>query len=265
MKKSILLTAMVLLVMTGLAQAQELGIDIDATYVSKYLWRGFDILDDVSAFQPSININFGDTGFSFNLWTSYAGSGGNNRVNLTEYDYTLAYGNTLFEGETYATDFTANYIYYDFIDQPSRGSSTVPAIADTQELGVAFAWPNVCPMGIVPSYYVGKIWESRSNSTLGKNYGGWIHIFGLGYDLAVPGLIDTADQIISISAAAVYNDGYAGATVEHDWSHIVWGASTSIDYGPGTFTPAIYYQTSMDDTVNTENEFWTSMSYTISF
>jgi len=256
MKKSILLTAMVLLVMTGLAQAQELGVDFDATYVSKYIWRGVDRLDDVSAFQPSININLGDTGFSFNLWTSYAGSGGNGRVNLTEYDYTLAYGDTLFEGETYATNFTANYIYYDFIDQPTRA-------ADAQELGVAFAWPNICPMGVVPSYYVGKIWASRSNSSLAKNYEGWVHVFGLGYDLAVPGIIDTADQIINVSAAAVYNDGYAVA--EHDWSHIVWGASTSIDYGPGTFTPAIYYQTSMDDAVNTEDEFWTSMSYTISF
>ena len=263
-KMRLLLIIGILLCVSTVSVAEEsnLGVDFDTTYVSKYMWRGFDILDDVSAFQPSINIDLG-SGFSANIWASYAGSGGStsagsSRVNLTEYDYTIAYACTLFESESYATDVAANYIYYDFTDEPTRA-------ADAMELGVAFAWPDICPFGIVPSYYVGKIWEARSNSALGKNYEGWVHVLGLGYDLTVEGLLpNVPEQVISLIAAATYNDGYGG-TAEHDWSHVVLGASTSLDCGPGTFTPALYFQKSMDDAVNTEDEFWTSLSYTISF
>ncbi len=272
MKKWILLIAVVVFSTAGLAQAQEgkLGIDVDTTWVSKYLWRGFDQLDDKAAFQPSVTIDLG-SGFSAKLWASYAGSskggGSVSTVDATELDYILAYGTKLFEGESYATDFTAQYVYYDFIDQPTKGSTrTGRGRADAQEIGAGFAWPNICPFGIVPSYYVGKIWAARSNSTLTGEYGGWLHVFGLGYDLTVENLLpNVPEQVISLSVEAVYNDGFAGAAVEHDWSHIVWGASTSIDYGPGTFTPALYFQKSMEATVNTEDEFWTSLSYTISF
>jgi len=266
-EKGILLIAVVLLSTAGFVQAEEgkLGIDVDATWVSKYLWRGIDRLDDTAAFQPSVNFDLFDTGLSFKIWASYAGGGGSTsklptgRVNATEYRYILAYDYTLFEGENYATDVTTNYIYYDFIDEPDRAQ-------DAQEIGMGFAWPNICPAGVVPSYYVGRIWPSRSNSTLTGEYGGWVHVFGLGYDLTVPGFLpETAEQVFNLSASLVYNDGFAGAAVKHDWSHIVWGISTAIDCGPGSFTPAVYYQTSMEDSVNTEDEFWTGLSYTVSF
>ncbi len=262
MRKGILLIAVILLSTAGFVRAEEekLGVDFDLTWVSKYLWRGIDRLDDKAALQPSIKLDFYDTGLSFKVWASYAGSSGTrdvSTVNATEYRYILAYDRTFFEAENYATGVTVNYIYYDFIDEPDKAQ-------DAQEIGVGFAWPNICPAGIVPSYYVGKIWKARSNSRLAADYGGWAHIFGLGYDLTVPGFLpDVPEQVISLSLAGVYNDGYAGA--EHDWSHIVWGASTAIKCGPGTFTPAVYYQMSMEDSVNTEDEFWTGLSYTVSF
>lgn len=266
-RKGILAILVVLLSMTGLAQAQEdeLGVTLDVTFVSKYLWRGIDRFDDKAAFQPSLNFDLYGTGLSFKVWASYPGGGGSSsalpagRVNATEYQYIIAYDCTLFEGESYATDVLTNWIYYDFIDEHDTA-------ADAQELGVGFAWPNICPAGIVPSYYVGRIWPARSNSELTGEYSGWVHVFGLGYDLVVPGILpDTHEQVLSLSAAAVYNDGFAGATVKHDWSHIVWGVSTAIDVGPGTFTPAVYYQTSMEDSVNTEDEFWTGLSYRVNF
>ena len=271
-KKAILLTAVILLTTAGFAQAQEgeLSGTVGVSYVSKYIWRGFDLLDDHSAVQPSVDIDLFGTGFSLNVWASYSNGGGVgtnsmgtpgaiSRVNATEYDYTLAYSCTLFEGEKYATDVRANFIYYDLIDEPDIAQ-------DHEELGVGFAWPELCPAGIVPSYYVCKLWAARSNSALGEDYEGWIHIFGLGYDLKTPGILpDTAEQVFKLSAAAVYNDGAGGATVDHDWSHILWGVSTSIEAGPGAFTPAVYYQTSMDDSVNTQDEFWAGLSYAIKF
>jgi hypothetical protein len=269
-KKGILLIGVILLSTAGLVQAQEeLGVDLDVTWVSKYIWRGIDRLDDTAALQPSINLDLYGTGLSAKIWASYAGGGGRatnsmrtgtlGRVNATEYDYTLAYNCTLYEGEDYVTDVTANFIYYDFIDEPDRAQ-------DAQELGVGFAWPNICPTGVVPSYYVGRIWPARSNSTLTGEYSGWLHVFGLGYDLTVPGVLpDMPEQLVKLSAALVYNDGFAGATVKHDWSHATFGAAAPIDIGEVTFTPAIYYQSSFEDSVNTSDEFYTGLSLSYSF
>ena len=264
-KEAILLTAVILLSTAGFVQAQEgeLSGTVDLTYASKWLWRGFDMLDDKAVFQPSVDLDLFGTGFSLNILASYPGAsqgdGSVSTVNATRYDYSFAYSCTLFEGEKFATDVKANFIYYDLIDQPDIA-------ADMEELGVGFAWPDLCPAGIVPSYYVCKLWNARSGSALGEDFEGWIHVFGIGYDLETPGILpDTAEQVFNLSAAAVYNDGAGGGAVDHDWSHIVWGVSTGIEAGPGTFTPALYYQTSMDDSVNTEDEFWAGLSYAIKF
>ena len=88
-------------------EAEKLAIDIDATYVSKYIWRGYDLFDDHAAFQPSMNLDIFDTGFSVNFWGSIPmGSGSNvhemvtDGINmLQEYDYTFAYSTSLFEDQ----------------------------------------------------------------------------------------------------------------------------------------------------------------------
>jgi len=61
----------------ALAQQGDLGVTVDATWVSKYIWRGFDVLDDKAAFQPSIDFDLWDTGFHFTIWTSWAGASKN--------------------------------------------------------------------------------------------------------------------------------------------------------------------------------------------
>jgi long-subunit fatty acid transport protein len=54
--------------------------------------------------------------------------------------------------------------------------------------------------------------------------------------------------------------------VDHDWSHAVFGASTGFTVTDKlTFTPGIYYQISMDDSVNPEDEYWFSLSMTYTF
>ena len=104
--------------------------------------------------------------------------------------------------------------------------------------------------------------------------GGFIHVLGLGYDFTVPGFLpDAPEQTLSFTWDVTYNDGTGsglgafptGSDVDHDWSHMLWGVSTAIECYPGTFTPALYYQTSMDDSVNDEDEFWVGLSYTVSF
>ncbi len=279
MKKGMILAvAVVVFAIGGIGWAAEgdIGVDIDATWVSKYIWHGFDRLDDKAAFQPSINVDLG-SGFSVGVWSSYAGSskggGSISTVDATELRYILTYNNSAFAGEAYQMDYAVNWLYYDFIDRPSN-------VADFQEINVALAFPQICPGGIVPRYTAIYLWPAEGSGP-SNGVTGWMHQFGVDYDIAVGEIIpNNPEQVFTFSWDITYNDG-AGAigpggpadvgisdrsNPDHDWSHMTWGLSTEIacPFG-GTFRPGIYYQTSMEDTVNNQDEFWTGLSYTLSF
>ena len=65
----------------------------------------------------------------------------------------------------------------------------------------------------------------------------------------------------------VYNNGVdATGMVDHDWSHAVFGLSTEFALNKNLiFTPGIYYQISMDDSANPEDEYWFSLSMSYTF
>ena len=250
----------------SVAWAQEedqakLGIDLDATVVSKYIWRGYDLFDDHGALQPSVNVDLFGTGFSVNVWGSIPlGTGSNNQgggINQwQEYDYTVAYGRSVFEDQPYALDFGINYIYYNF--------PKLNHMADTQEIGASVALPNLIKLGdiaLVPSYYVGKLWPTSSGVA---DVAGGFHTLALSCDLPVPCAVrKDAPQIFSFFTDITYNDGAFAA--DHDWSHATVGVSTGLEVGPLTVTPALYYQISMDDSVNDEDELWGGLSVSYSF
>lgn len=257
----ILLTAVTLLSLAGLAQAEEteLGVTIDATYVSKYIWHGFNFYGhDNAAFQPSIDVDLWGTGFGVTLWHSRAFRSGFS--DLEEFDYIVYYGNSAFEDTPYAMDYTVSWLYYDFINASSKDS-------DLQELMTQLSWPNLLPCDIVPSYTIGKLWAAQSGSAILKGIGGWVHVLGLGYDWTMPGILpDSSEQVVNLMADLTYNDGYGAAGVDHDWSHATVGASTSFEVADNlNFTPTVYYQLSMDDSVNDEDEIWTSLSLAYKF
>ena len=276
MRKLILVIAVISLSTAGFGQAQdgELHGVVDVTYLSSHIWRGFDYYaDDHSAIQPSIDIDLYGTGFGVNVsWLRAVSAPFENAERIS---VGLYYGSTCFEPETYVTDYKVGWVYYGFPDEPRAGSSSAGAqAADMQEFFASFSWPEICPAGIVPSYTVVTMWPSEGDSAASKN-AGRAHIFGLSYDLTVPGLLEQApEQILHLSAAAVYNDGVApgvvigsnSGTVDHDWSHAVFGVSTDFDLGNNlTFTPAVYYQSSWDDSVNTQDETWVSLSMKYKF
>ena len=276
MKKGILLAATILLFAAGFAQAEEdrLSGTIDVTYLSSFIWRGFDYYaDDHSAIQPSVDLDLYGTGFGVNVMWSRAISAP--LENAERMSVALYYGNSCFDGETYNTDYKIGWVYYGFPDEPrSGGTSASNQAADMQELFASFSWPDLCPAGIVPSYTVLTMWPSEGSSTA-RNNAGWAHILGLGYDLAMPGFLEeSSEQIIHLSAAAVYNDGVApgvvvgskSGTIDHDWSHAVFGASTDFSISNDlTFTPGVYYQSSWDDSVNTQDEYWVSLAMSYKF
>ncbi|TFG49050.1 MAG: hypothetical protein E4H40_03595 [Candidatus Brocadiia bacterium] len=267
MKKGILVLALILLCTAGLAVAaeKELTGTIDVTYNSRYIWRGFDLYtNDHSEIQPSIDLDLYGTGLHAKVWMSRANGSG--FENQEEFDYTLYYVNSLFEGETYKTNYTIGWTYYDYPDQPSTA-------ADAQEAFAKVAFPHLCPMesGIVPSYTVIKMWPAKEHSAAVDAFtdSGWLHVFGLDYALKVPELME---QPINLHWETVYNDGtgvnYETQTtnVDHDWSHMMMGASVNFDLAKNlTLTPGVYYQNSWEDTVNDDDETWFSIKLAYTF
>jgi hypothetical protein len=277
MKKGIILIAAVLLCAVGFAQAQEgqLSGSVGVTYLSSYIWRGFDYYaDDHSAIQPTVDLDLYGTGFGLNVMWSRAISAP--FENAERISITLDYGDSLFESETYVTNYNVGWVYYGFPDESRSGSKTHPdaQAADMQELFLAMSWPKICPAGVVPSYTVLTMWPSEGDSAARKNTG-VAHVLGIGYDLTVPGLLpETPEQVLHLSAATVYNDGVApgvfvntaSGSVKQDWSHAVFGVSTNFNLADDlTLTPAVYYQSSWEDTVNSEDECWFTVGLAYAF
>jgi hypothetical protein len=275
MKKGILLAVVIVLSTVGFAQAQEgeLSGDVDITYMSKFIWRGFAWYDSDSATKTSVNLDLYGTGLGLNVaWYLPMTSG---HVNAERVDLTLAYSGSCLEGETYATDYTLGWMYYTFPDQPSGGSLTSSAtdafLSDIQEFFVSLSWPDICPAGVVPSYTALRMWASEGGSALSRTlsaaggFGGWLHVLGMGYDMPVEDLLpDLPEQILHLSFATVYNDGVLGA--DQDWSHAVLGVTTDFDLGNDlTLTPGVYYQSSWEDDVNDDDELWCSLGLKYSF
>ena len=268
-KEGILLAAVVLFSLAGFAQAQEgeLHGAVDVTYLSKYVWRGFDIYGDKSAVQPSIDIDLYGTGFGVSAMGHRANSG--KYENGERWDYTLYYGTSLYEGETYATQCRLGWVYYNY---PDMGQEDM----DLQEIHTILSWPNICPSGVVPSYVLVKLWPSSSSSlvgsksALGGTASGFAHIFMLDYGMTVQGLLpDIPEQTLHLHSELIFNDGVGpnGANVDHDWSNAVFGISTNFELSEDiVLTPGVYHQMTMDSSVNGDkDETWLGLSMTYKF
>lgn len=261
--RKLVLTAVLAMVCTSgfvLAQDGQLHGTIDATYVSRFIWRGYDAYpSDDSAIQPSVDLDLFGTGFGINVWMSRAnGSGHENGEWLA---YTAYYKGVLAPDEVFATYYKIGYTYFSYPDEPREASHA-------QEVFAAFQWPNLLPCGIVPSYAMFAYWPSESKAA-NNNNGGFAHVFGLNKDIAFDSLFgNQPEQVVHLGFHTVYNDavGPAGKTADHDWSHGVFSIATDFDLGGGVkFSPGFNYQSSWDDSINGSDEYWTSLSVSYSF
>ena len=269
MKKAVLLMTILLVSASVAAESAEkkLGITLDVTYLSRYIWRGLDVYgENHSAIQPSIDIDLYGSGFGVNVFHSRSNGGGAHEDGK-EIDYNIYYRNTLLAGQRFATDYKIGWIYYNFPDTPRKGNPAGRG-SDVQELYIAFAWPNILPCGLVPSYLYSHVWQSEGGSSCGfRTCGGPAHIFGLSYNWVVPDFIlGTSQRVLNMAAHTVYVDGAGKAIADHDWSHAVFSIATDFRLDENlTFTPGLYYQSSWDDSINTSDEYWTSLSMKYKF
>lgn len=127
------------------AEDEELpSFSLDTAFLSKYVWRGYELSDDSLIIQPSATVGY--KGFSVNLWgnfdSDFAGDGSN--ADWNETDYTISYDRSF---GLFAMG--VGYIYYDLesIDDSeelylSAGLDTIlaPTLTVYREISHAPAW-----------------------------------------------------------------------------------------------------------------------------
>lgn len=285
MKNGMFIIAVILLITTSAVQAQmeasqpALHGSFNVTYLSKYIWRGIDVYNDKSGVEASLDLDLYGTGFGVNVTAHRANSSG--YENVERWDYNLYYYNRMFSGESYVMNYRLGWVLYDYPDQPTEGSMMAPN-ASLQELHAIMSWPEICPVGIVPTYILVKMWPSQSDSYSGTRSklafppgmagtaSGWAHIFMLDYSFVVTDLIpNVPEQKINLHSEVVYNDGVhpVGLNVDHDWTNAVFGISTDISlYNNLVLIPGVYHQITMDNSINPDqDETWVTLGATYKF
>jgi hypothetical protein len=274
-KKGILLCVLIALCAATVVHAQdELHGSVGVTYDTKYVFRGFSLFEGRGGIHPFLDVDLYGTGFGINVIGHEPLSGGN--VNCARYDYTLYYRNALLADDPYQTNYMLGWRYYNYPDNPTKGSATSPN-ADLQELHAIFSWPNIFPEGFVPSYILVKMWPSKSGSFsgtrsnevpvpgFGGTASGWAHILMLDYAMPVQCPITDEDRTLNWHSELVYNDGVgcAGQNVDNDWTNAVFGVSTDVALQDNLIlTPGIYYQITMDKSLLNDDpdETWGSLT-----
>lgn len=228
----------------GLAHAQEdkLGVTFDLTYMSKYMSKGAEGYGQQGALFKTIDLDLYGTGFGAYVTHRAATSSG--YVDKERFDYGVYYNGHLFDDESYFMKYKLRWAYEHYPGLARNKANT------TNEWCFGFSWPKLFPGGIIPKYVAYYEYPAGSGYKY-RDRSGWVHLFGLGYDLAVPGFLpETTEQIFHLSADISYRDGLGGKTKDHDWSHMTFGASTKLKITKNlSFIPGLYHQVSMDDSV----------------
>ena len=237
MKKEILLIVVVSFSAGSIAQSQEdkLAVTLDLTYMSKWMSKGAEAYGQQGGLFKTIDLDLYGTGFGVKVMHRNATASG--YVDKQRFDYRLYYKNKLFETESYATNYNLSCGYEHYPGLARNVANT------TYEWIFAFSWPNILPHGLVPSYIAHYEYPAGSNYRH-HNITGWVHRFGLGYDLNLPEI----PEPLHLSSEVAYTDGLGGTA--HDWSYAVFGLSTKLEINDNlSFVPGLYHQLSMDDSV----------------
>ncbi|MHC4582927.1 MAG: hypothetical protein ACYS3N_00260 [Planctomycetota bacterium] len=254
MRNRILLAALLLLPVAGIAQAEDgqLGVTLDLTYASRWMSRGRPVWGDSGGFFETIDLDLYGTGLGVAVTHRSATGGG--WVNKQRLEYTVYYGGTILDGYgdsfltsgACCTKFKVNWIYKNWYDNPRN-------LSNVQAWVLALSWPKILNTeGLVP-YYV-----ATYDAPAGSDYkspalhsaAGWVHRFGLGYDLELAEL----PAPLHLSSDIAFTDGFR-LNADHDWSYVTFGIQSTFKIDENTsFIPRLYYQISMDESVNQDKD-----------
>ncbi len=203
-------------------------------WVSRYVWRGFDLLpDNHPALQPALAIDLGRSGFSLNLWSSFTLAQRGTLRYSDEIDLTLAYKFAMPEGWELSAGF--NLYGYWFAEDFSFWDAT------SQEVFASIARTDLPLSPSLSVYY---------DLNLGS---------GLYVSLAVGHEIRMSDQLgMEVGGLIGFNSRqYIDKT---GFSHMDLFARLPLALGGLTLVPSINLTVPLLEEVNEETEVWFGFS-----
>lgn len=231
MKKKQLVVFVLIVFLSLPLVGKALSFQVDVT--SRYIWRGFDLLpDNNSALQPSLTYDLGDSGFSLNIWASFALTDRDVYKYADEIDVTLTYALQTRESLSLVLGFT-NYGWW-FAEDFKFEDHT------TQEFFVELGFPKVPLSPTLTAFY---------DINLGD--GLYVQVAG-GHTLPLGGGLN-----LDLSAALGYNAGmFLPEGADTGFSDLTIGASVPFKIGGLTLSPFVNYTFVFLDAVNDDNELW---------
>jgi len=181
----------------------ETSYQID--FVSRYIWRGFDLNPDQQpVLQPSIDMEFGESGLSLNLWMSFSFA----NKELNETDLTLTYTQKIGEEFSlqaglihYAWYFVPHFKFQDDTSHEIFASLVMPEVLFQPALTLFYDFTNGDGIYVLMeseySFQPMKDMEASLRTSLGYNGGQWLP------EGTEPGF---SDLNISLSAAYVWHE-----------------------------------------------------------
>ena len=227
----------ILLMLTGLAfTALPLpgAVSGQVDLVSRYVWRGFDLLpDNHAAIQPSITFDLGESGFSLNIWSSFALAQRGTFKYSDEIDVTILYSFKMPEG----WELTAGFIHYGywFADDFKFKANT------SQEVYAAAARTDL-PLSPTLSVYYDVNLGSGLYVTLGGSH-----------ELKV-------NEKMSLEAGGLIGFNSRQYIDKTGFSDIGLYVKVPLSLGRLTLTPALNVMIPLLDEVNEDAELWFGFS-----
>jgi hypothetical protein len=202
-------------------------------FTSRFIWRGFDLLpDNNSALQPSLTYDFADSGFSLNVFASFALTDRGIYKYADEIDLTLTYALKTSETLSLVLGFT-NYGWWFAQDFTFEDNTT-------QEFFVELGFPRVPFSPTLTAFY---------DINLGD--GLYVKLTG-GHSLPLRGELN-----LDLAATLGYNAGmFLPEGADTGFSDLTIGASLPIKLGGLTLSPFVNYTFVFLDAVNQDNELW---------
>jgi len=202
-------------------------------FVSRYIWRGFDLNPDQQpVLQPSIDMEFGESGLSLNLWMSFSFA----NKELNETDLTLTYTQKI--GEEFSLQSgLVHYAWY-FVPHFKFQDDT------SHEIFAALVMPEVLFQPALTLFY---------DFTNGDG----IYILMESEYSFKP----IRDVETSIHASLGYNGGqWLPEGTDQGFSDLNIGASFSYDLNAFQILPFANYTFVLLDAIGKKNHFWVGIS-----
>ena len=208
-KKMIVAGVLTLSILTAgipaaMAEEEAPSAEASVAFLSKYVWRGFELSKDSLVIQPSLSVSY--MGFGANLWANLdTDLYGTDTNKWNETDLTLSY-----DGAIDKFGYGAGWIYY-----------ALDSVADTQELYATFSYDVILAPSLTIYYDIDDF------------SGDWYANLGIGHSFS---LTETVSLDLGLSVGYSDNDTY------NAFQDGLLSASISFPVGKYvSITPELYY------------------------